>query len=177
MIRPSAGHRTGRLFLPLSGLVLLLLFPGCRPAPKPENILLVTLDTQRADHISAYDPSRAATPNIDLLAREGVLYRNAYSLIPITVPSHASLFFSEPPHRIRNYNNGQTIPARRSRPSFVNLFRKKGFATAAFVSLGVLSSEFGLEQGFEDYVDEFPPDRWYLSAGEVNARVFPWLER
>jgi arylsulfatase A-like enzyme len=177
MIRPSAGPRTGRLFLPFSGLVLLLLFPGCGPAPKPANILLITLDTQRADHISAYNPSRAATPNIDFLAREGVLFKNAYSLIPITVPSHASLFFSEPPHRIRNYNNGQSIPARRSRPSVVNLFRKKGFATAAFVSLGVLSSEFGLGQGFEDYVDDFPPDRWYLSAGEVNARVFPWLER
>jgi len=177
MMRLFSWRGTGRLAPPLSGLILFLLFPGCRPAEKPENILLITLDTQRADHIGAYDPAKAATPNIDLLAREGILYRNAYSLIPITVPSHASLFFSEPPHRIQNYNNGQTIVARRSRPSFVNLFRKKGFATAAFVSLGVLASEFGLGQGFEDYVDGFPPDRWYLSAGEVNSRVFPWLDK
>jgi len=80
---------------------------------------------------------------------KGPLYRNAYSLIPITVPSHASIFFSEPPHRIRNYGNGQAIPRRRSRPSVVNLFRKAGFATGAVVSLGVLASEFGLGQGFD----------------------------
>lgn len=61
-------------------------------------------------------------------------------------------------------------------PSFVNLFRKEGFQTAAFVSLGVLASEFGLDEGFQEYSDEFPPERWYLSAEEVNQRAFPWLE-
>jgi arylsulfatase A-like enzyme len=150
---------------------------SCRTKERPENYILVTLDTQRADYISAYNPAQAATPQIDLLAREGALYRNAYSLIPITLPSHASLFFSEPPHQIRNYNNGQKIALKRARPSFVNLFRRKGFATAAFVSLGVLKASFGLEQGFEEYRDEFPPERWYISAGEVNERVFTWLDK
>ena len=177
MTRPLARRRNGRLVPPLPGLLLLLLLPGCRTAEKPRNVLLITLDTQRADHVGAYAPARAATPNIDLLARQGTLYRNAYSLIPITVPSHASIFFSEPPHRIRNYGNGQAIPRRRSRPSVVNLFRKAGFATGAVVSLGVLASEFGLGQGFDRYVDEFPPDRWYLSAGEVNEQVFRWLDQ
>jgi arylsulfatase A-like enzyme len=177
MTRPCAWRRTGRIAAPLSGLIILFLSSACRPAAKPQRILLVTLDTQRADYIGAYDRSKAVTPHIDFLARQGTLYRNAYSLIPITVPAHASIFFSEPPHRIRNYGNGQPITPRRSRPSFVNLFRKKGFATAAFVSLGVLTSEFGLGQGFEEYVDEFPPDRWYLSAGEVNERVFRWLDQ
>ena len=105
------------------------------------------------------------------------MFKNAYSLIPITLPAHASLFFSLPPHTIRAYNNGQMLGAKRSTPSFVNLFRKKGFATAAFVSLGILDSQYGLDQGFELYEDSFPPDRWYLSAGEVNERVFPWLEK
>jgi len=175
MTRSYVFRKIGCLILSLSGLIILLGAPGCRAKAKPENIILITLDTQRADYISAYEPANAATPNIDLLAREGTLYRNAFSLIPITLPSHASLFFSEPPHRIRNYNNGQPIAARRSLPSFVNLFRKKGFATAAFVSLGVLASGFGLGQGFQDYLDEFPPERWYLSSGEVNERVFSWL--
>jgi arylsulfatase A-like enzyme len=158
-------------------MLAVLWVSSCRTGARPENIILITLDTQRADYVSAYDPDHAATPNIDLLAREGTLFRNAYSLIPITLPAHASVFFSEPPHAVRNYNNGQKIGAKRARPSFVNLLRKEGFATAAFVSLGVLKSTFGLDQGFEDYRDEFPPERWYLSAAEVNERAFSWLEK
>jgi arylsulfatase A-like enzyme len=176
MIRIIAFFGRCRRAIGLSGVFLLAAFPACRPESRADNFILITLDTQRADHISAYEPDRAATPNIDLLAGEGTLYRNAYSLIPITLPSHASIFFSEPPHLLRNYNNGQKIAARRARPSFVNLFRKKGYATAAFVSLGVLKKPFGLEPGFEDYEDEFPPERWYLSADEVTRRVDSWLE-
>jgi arylsulfatase A-like enzyme len=167
----------GRRTLLTAGLALFAASLACRTQSRPENFLLITLDTQRADYISAYKPGKAATPNIDRLAREGTLYKNAYSLIPITLPSHASLFFSEPPHVIKNYNNGQAITAKRTSPSFVNLFRKMGFATAAFISLGVLKGSFGLDQGFEEYGDDFPPDRWYLSAGEVNQRVFSWLEK
>jgi len=178
MTRPFVSpDKTGRWTLFAVGLVFLAGSLACPTQPRPENFLLITLDTQRADYIGAYEPGKATTPSIDHLAREGTLYRNAYSLIPITLPSHASLFFSEPPHAIRNYNNGQKIAFRKASPSFVNLFRKKGFATAAFVSLGVLSATFGLEQGFEEYEDGFPPERWYLSAGEVNQRVFSWLEK
>lgn len=177
MIGLSVFLKNLSLAVRLVGILLLAGFSACRTQAKPENIILITLDTQRADHISAYDPARAATPHIDLLAREGTLFRNAYSLIPITLPAHASIFFSEPPHRLRNYNNGQKIAARRARPSFVNQFRKRGYATAAFVSLGVLQRPFGLEQGFEHYDDAFPPERWYLSAGEVNERVSSWLEK
>jgi arylsulfatase A-like enzyme len=177
MIRLYVSPQLGRWALFLASLAVLVGSWGCRAEPRPENFILITLDTQRADYISAYEQANAATPNIDLLAREGTMYRNAYSLIPITLPSHASLFFSEPPHAIRNYNNGQKIAARRANPSFVNLLRKKGFATAAFVSLGVLKGSFGLGQGFEEYGDDFPPERWYLSAGEVNQRVFSWLEK
>jgi arylsulfatase A-like enzyme len=136
----------------------------------------MTLDTTRADFISAYQAGNARTPALDSLARDGTLFENAYCLIPITLPSHASMFFSEPPHDIKNYNNGQILRPARARPSLAVLFRKAGFASAAFVSLGVLTSRFGLEEGFEHYGDAFPPNRWYLSAAEVNVRVLPWLE-
>ncbi len=161
----------------LLGFVFVLFFLGCQRSRKSENFILVTLDTQRADYISAYNPSNASTPNIDFLAREGTLFKNAYSLIPMTLPSHGSIFFSERPHKIKCYNNGQKVIAKRSMPSFVNLFRQKGFATAAFVSLGIVEAQFGLDQGFDLYQDSFPRDRWYLSAGEVNERVFSWLEK
>jgi arylsulfatase A-like enzyme len=160
----------------LTGLLLALAAAGCGRGPRPRNFILVTLDTQRADYVGVYGPG-ASTPWIDSLARDGILFRNAYSLIPITMPAHASIFFSEPPHEVKNYNNGQPVGVKRSRPSLANLFRKKGFVTGAFVSLGVLSSRQGLDQGFDTYGDAFPEDRWYLSAGEVNERVLPWLEK
>lgn len=152
-------------------------FQGCQKSRSQDNFILITLDTQRADFISSYQPNKAYTPHIDSLAQKGSLYENCYCLIPITLPSHASIFFSEPPHMVKNYNNGQLISSKRKRPSFVNIFRKNGYATAAFVSLGVLKSHFGLEEGFQHYQDEFPKGRWYLTAEEVNRYVFPWLEQ
>jgi membrane-anchored protein YejM (alkaline phosphatase superfamily) len=174
--REESSRRSLLQFLAYAAGLVLVFSSACQRSSRPDNVILVTLDTQRADFVSAYDPANAHTPHIDALARDGSLFRNAYSLIPITLPAHAAIFFSEPPHQVKNYNNGQKIGARRSRPSLANLFRKNGFSTAAFVSLGVLESRYGLDQGFEVYVDNFPAGRWYLSAGEVNAHVLPWLE-
>jgi arylsulfatase A-like enzyme len=154
-----------------------LLFQYCLRKGELPNFILITLDTQRADYISAYSPDNASTPNIDSLADKGVLYENCYSIIPITLPSHASIFFSQPPHTVRNYNNGQIIKKKRKRPSLVNVFKGRGFATAAFVSLGVLKAKFGLDEAFDLYQDDFPKGRWYLTAEEVNQKVFPWLEQ
>lgn len=158
------------------GLSLLFLAQSCGQKDGQQNFILVTLDTQRADYISAYDPSHASTPHIDYLAQKGLLFENSYSLIPITLPSHASIFFSLPPHEINNYNNGQPIKESRSYPSLVQFFKKTNYNTAAFVSLGVLKSNFGLSQGFNVYDDDFPKGRWYLTAEEINEKIFPWLE-
>lgn len=156
--------------------VLLFLCPSCKKTNKDNNFILITLDTQRADFINCYRSGNSSTPNIDSLAKEGILYENCFTLIPITLPSHASILFSEPPHSLKNYNNGQIIKKRKKRPSIATIFKKNGFTTAAFVSLGVLNAKFGLNEGFDLYKDEFPPNRWYLTAGEVNQNVFPWLE-
>ena len=150
---------------------------GCRKAPPPRNLLLITLDTQRADYISAYDPQHVRTPNIDSLAGRGTVFKNCYSLIPITMPSHASMFFSEPPHQLKVYNNGQSLRPSKYRPALATLFKKNGFRTAAFVSLGILEAQFGLNEGFDTYEDKFRTDRWYLTADEVNDKVLPWLDR
>jgi arylsulfatase A-like enzyme len=167
-----------RYFFLLPVLILCTagIFPACRPNTTPRNIILVTLDTLRADHVSAVSPGKASTPNLDFLAGQGTLYKNCYSLIPITLPAHASMFFSEPPWLLKNYNNGQILRDKRGLPSLANIFEKNGFATAAFVSLGVVRAPFGLDKGFGTYEDAFPPWRWYLHAEEVNGRVFPWLE-
>lgn len=173
---------TGLLWIPPMGpifllsICLILFFPSCSKKAQNDNFILITLDTQRADHISSYNPSNANTPHIDSLADRGTVYKNCYSLIPITLPSHASLFFSQPPHIIKNYNNGQVIFSKKKRPSLASLFKKNSYNTAAFVSLGVLKSEFGLAEGFDVYMDDFPENRWYKTAGEVNTEVFEWLE-
>ena len=158
----------------LAGVLFAL--PACRREARPRNLVLVTLDTTRADHIGASGKGRAATPHFDSLAGRGTYFRNAYALTPVTLPSHAVMFFSRPPAELKLYNNGQTFRNPGSLPSLAALFKKAGYATAAFVSLGVLQPLFGLAQGFDTYAADFPPDRWYLRAGEVNARVFPWLE-
>ncbi len=150
-------------------------FFGCQRLPRPSRVILITLDTHRADYLSLVNPNQVSTPQLDALAREGIYFDRAYSLIPITMPSHASIFFSEPPYSLKNYNNGQELRLKRDRPSFVNYFRKNKYRTAAFVSLGVLAARFRLNEGFDHYEDSFPEDRWYLHAEEVNDRVFPWI--
>ena len=165
-----------RLFFLFSCTALFLCFFCCRKPKEELNFILITLDTQRADYISAYSPQNASTPNIDSLAQLGTRYENCFSLIPITLPSHASLFFSEPPHEIKNYNNGQIISERKKHPSFPALFQKNGYHTSAFISLGVLNSQFGLSAGFDVDQDKFPEKRWYLTAEEVNRKVFDWLD-
>jgi len=169
-------RRTSPLLI-LSVITVFFLLHGCQKKGKDDNVILITLDTQRADFISSYRSDNALTPNIDDLAHRGILYENCYSLIPITLPSHASIFFSEPPYVLKNYNNGQLLGKRRKKPSFVNIFKKQGYITGAVVSLGVLKSRFGLDEGFYTYEDNFPKGRWYLTAEEVNERVLPWLEQ
>ncbi len=177
MSRTTPHRRIARsLALPLVGAGLLIAAAACRGRSEPASLVLITLDTTRSDFVGAYRPGNARTPALDALAADGTLFENANALIPITLPSHASIFFSEAPHAVGNYNNGQAVPRSAARTPLAELFRRKGFATAAFVSLGVLGSEFGLDEGFATYADDFPADRWYLSADEVNARVFPWLE-
>jgi len=158
-------------------LLSLFMIQGCQKQEKAKNFILITLDTQRADFISAYSSQYASTPNIDFLAQQGTLYENCYSLIPITLPSHASIFLSQPPYALKVYNNGHHLTEKRTKFSLANIFKKHGYLTAAFVSLGVLKSDFGLAKGFDLYQDQFPPGRWYLNAGEINEEVFPWLDK
>lgn len=159
-------------------LILSLFIVQCTAVKgeKPKNVIVITLDTQRADYVSAYNPEKSKTPHIDFFSKKGFLCETCYSLIPITAPAHASLFYSLPPHLLQLYNNGQVfMPQKKS--SLAELFRKKGFKTAAFISLGVLQSHFGLHHGFDLYDDIMPSNRWYLHAHEINEKVLPWIEK
>jgi len=164
-------------FAAAASLVLLLLMGmGCRSEKTTgRNVLLITLDTLRADHVSAYGTDLAATPIMDDLAAQGILVENCYSPIPITLPAHLALFYSRMPHELSIYNNGEKF-RQYKRLSLSEIFKSKGYDTAAFVSLGVLKKNIGVQEGFDLYRDDFRSERWYHTAEEINERVLPWVK-
>jgi len=146
------------------------------------NLLLVTIDTLRADRLGCYGYSGAATPNIDKIARQGVLFENAVAQAPITAPSHASMMTGLYPnvHKVRN-TGGFVLPP--SATTLAKILQEQGWDTAAFIGSSVLKRRFGLSQGFAVYDDEMPtratgsaqeePER---RAGEVVDRAIQWLD-
>lgn len=149
-------------------VVFLLVGSGCNS--QPTYIFLVTLDTTRADYIDYSLSGNILTPHLAELAFQGEYFENAYALIPITLPSHASMFYSLPPHWLKIYNNGQIQKV--SWPSVTQLLKGNGFATGAVISLGVLKTEFGLDKGFDRYIENFNPYLWTKHADEVNQEAF-----
>ena len=122
---------------------------GARRAP---NILLITLDTTRADHLPAYGYQLGRTPNLDRLAAGGVLFERAVAAAPITLASHVSLFTSLYPfaHGVRN--NGSAALSDKL-PTLATALHDRGYRTAAFVSAFVVDRRFGLAHGFDRYDD------------------------
>ncbi|HIF63334.1 MAG TPA: hypothetical protein EYQ35_04150 [candidate division UBP10 bacterium] len=117
------------------------------------DILLVTIDTLRADHCSAYGYAIETTPFLSDLAHEGVLYEQAWAPSATTAPSHAALFASRWPRSMGVMKNGQPVPG--GELMLAELMSKGGYATAAFVSSLPVSSQFGFGQGFDYFDDDF----------------------
>jgi arylsulfatase A-like enzyme/Tfp pilus assembly protein PilF len=117
------------------------------------NVLLVTLDTTRADRIGCYGYKRAETPNLDQLAADGVRFANAYSQAPLTLPSHCSLMTGTYPifHLVRNNGFYYLDP---DYLTLAEVLKECGFKTAAFISSFTVDSRFGLDQGFDVYDDK-----------------------
>ena len=135
-----------------------------KPAP---NVLLISIDTLRADHIGAYG-ARAPTPAIDELAKEGVLFESAVSHVPITLPSHASMLTGTYPilHGVRD--NGAFRLAE-DKKTLAETFHAAGYRTGAFVGSFALDSRFGLDQGFEVY-DDFYGDTSDFNDFAISER-------
>lgn len=149
------------------------------------NLLVVTLDTTRADRLGAYQrPGAADTPVFDRLAREGVLFEQAMTSAPLTLPAHATMFTGgfPPQHGVRD-NGGFFLDP--SATTLAERLREAGFRTGAFVGAYVLDSKWGLDQGFERYADDFDLStatggislgNVYRRAGDVVDLALPWLE-
>ena len=149
------------------------------------NVLLITIDTLRRDHVSAYGESPAETPRMDALAEEGMLFWNALTPTPETGPAHASILTSLHPLRHEVVSNGHHLG--RGFQSVTEVLQDEGYATGAFLSSFAVNSRLGLDQGFDVYEDDFVPyvrgfssilgARWAMSALMVlgTPHDYPWL--
>ena len=147
---------------------------------KPWNVLLVTLDTTRADRLGAYGYETAQTPTLDRLAREGVVFERAESVAPLTLPAHYSLMTARLPFEHGVRDNGTSIPS--TGVTIAELLRDRGYQTAAFVASFVLDRQWGLDRGFDVY-DGPPaaarqPVRADLRRGAdaVVDRALEWIQ-
>ncbi|MDD8027719.1 MAG: sulfatase-like hydrolase/transferase [Acidobacteriota bacterium] len=157
-----------------------------KPAPFPRdarlNVVLITLDTTRADRLGCYGYAGAATPNLDALARKGARFARAYAQVPLTLPSHASIMTGRNPYAHGVHNNGTYVLPRET-PTLARTLKSKGYRTAAFTASFSVDSRFGLDQGFDVYDDDIQPDSPFKSVnGERRAeqvlQVFePWFEK
>jgi len=142
-----------------------------QPAPVPvaENVLLITIDTLRADRVGVYGAANVETPNLDRLAREGAFARHATAHVPLTRPSHVSIFTGLYPaeHGIRD-NVSPALPT--DVPVLAERFKAQGHATAAFVASVVLTRQSGLARGFDHYSDRF-------DIGEDDARFLNTIQK
>jgi arylsulfatase A-like enzyme/Flp pilus assembly protein TadD len=147
------------------------------------NVILITLDTLRADHLSCYDKRFVATPNLDRLAAEGVLFEQCVAQTPLTLPSHATILSGTYPfyHQVRD-NETTKVPS--GLPLISEIFKSQGFATSAFIGAMVLASNFGLDRGFDTYADRFdthnPLNLWgeiRKSASAVLNESRLWIEQ
>lgn len=123
------------------------------PASKP-NLVLVTIDTLRADHIGCYGDKEIKTPNLDALAREGVLFANAFSVVPVTLPSHSTILTGTYPmySGMHDFSGNKLNPAQ---PTLASVLHDHGYSTGAVIGAAVLDSRFGLNHGFDFYYDHF----------------------
>jgi arylsulfatase A-like enzyme/tetratricopeptide (TPR) repeat protein len=145
------------------------------PPATPSAVLIVTIDTLRADRIGIYGAKNVETPNIDRLAREGAWAPQADVQVPMTRPSHASLFTGRYPaeHGIRD-NISQPLAA--DVPVLASAFHEAGYATAAFVSSSVLDRQSGLSRGFDVYSDRFENGADRRSGDRTVDETIGWLK-
>ena len=138
---------------------LLASVPAALAAPNPApNVVFITIDTLRADHLGCYGYKQVHTPNIDALAAEGVRFARAYTPVPVTLPSHTVIFTGTYPllSGMHDFSANKLSP---SQPTLASVLKEKGYATGAVIASAVLDSRFGLNHGFDFYYDHFDFNR------------------
>jgi choline-sulfatase len=154
-----------------------------RQGVEKPNVILVTMDTTRADHLPAYGYTGVATPALDALARQGVVFEQAATAAPLTLPAHGTIMTGMYPtyHGVRV--NGNTALSD-EQTTLAEVLSAQGYKTGAFIGAFVLDGRWGLKQGFEHYDDQFDLKKYkHLDLGEVQRpanevtdAALAWLE-
>src|SRR5262245_45228418 len=147
------------------------------------NVLVITLDTLRVDHLPAYGYTGVRTPNLDSLVKKSVLFRQCATVAPLTLPAHCSIMTGTYPtyHGVRI--NGNTALST-EHETLAEVFQASGYQTGAFVGAFVLDGRWGLNQGFQHYDDQFDLKKFkkldlgmvQRPANEVVDAAVQWLE-
>ncbi len=155
--------------------------PPRRAAP---NVILITIDTVRADHLGCYGATDVKTPTLDALARDGVVFERAISQVPLTWPSHAAILTGTYPFQngVQDFTGQPLDPRFRS---VAQVFKQQGYATGAVVSAFVLDRSWGLARGFDFYDDAFSAETFRQKdiglvdrkAGESVTHAISWLQK
>jgi arylsulfatase A-like enzyme/Flp pilus assembly protein TadD len=179
----------GAVVLAAAATVLFVLKPGRADfarlrGDRDFNVILITVDTLRADKIGCYGNPAVRTPAMDALAAGGIRFENCISQTPLTLPSHTTILTGTLPpfHGVRD-NGGFVVPT--ELVTMAETFKARGYDTAAFVAAYVLDSKWGLDQGFDTYFDKFDLSRFErISLGEVQRpanevvdEALGWLEK
>jgi arylsulfatase A-like enzyme/Tfp pilus assembly protein PilF len=179
----------GAAVLAVATTVLFVLKPGRADfarlrGDRDFNVILVTVDTLRADKIGCYGNPFVRTPAMDALAAGGIRFENCISQTPLTLPSHTTIMTGTLPpfHGVRD-NGGFVVPA--ELVTMAETFKARGYDTGAFVAAYVLDAKWGLNQGFDEYFDRFDLSRFekiglgevQRPAGEVIDDALAWIER
>ena len=170
----------GFLLTAAAAISRLMVFRG---TSAPLNLVVITLDTTRADRIGAYGRARAGTPHLDALAQDGVLFDHATASAPITLPAHSSLFTGRfpPQHGVRD-NGGYFLSDQEQ--TLAETLKARGYATGGFIAAYVLDSKWGIAQGFDTYVDDFDLSKYKVFSmgaiqrpgNEVVDKAVPWMD-
>jgi arylsulfatase A-like enzyme/Tfp pilus assembly protein PilF len=173
----------------LRQLLCLTLLAGsavAAPSARP-NVILITLDTTRADRMGFLGSQRGLTPNLDALARQSAVFSRAYAQVPITTPSHVTILTGTYPQF--NHVNDFAVPLTKDIPYLPEILHEQGYKTAAFVGCAVLDPQSGgapgFDRGFDTYDAGFsarrPGDDRYQTmerrGGDVVARALAWLNQ
>lgn len=174
--------RLSRLVAPVTALAVVAsgLVKDKLPT-RPSNVVVISLDTTRADRLPAYGFSGMTTPALDRIARQGMVFDCAETVAPLTLPAHTSLFTGlYPPHHGVRDNADAPAVGVAAAPTLAEILRARGFRTAAFVGSVVLSRSRGLARGFDTYsdgaYDGLPPPR-RRDGSIVIDEASAWIDR
>src|SRR5438067_6762598 len=153
-------------------------------ATPPPNVVFITIDTLRPDHLGCYGDKQIHTPNIDALAADSARFDHAYTAVPVTLPSHTVIFTGPYPmlSGVHDFAANRLSP---TQPTLASVLKENGYTTGAVIGSAVLDSRFGLNHGFDFYYDHFDFNRLQESnldemerPGNIVADVtLDWLSK